>query len=128
MKLKSDEQSILATFKSSTNAEKALKALEEAGFREVQLDRISEFGVNANSEYNNPIAGQAFTQTGLTLYSGDSETDQSTRILLSGDPSVGGYGENYNRAQVPPFLLTVVCKKEQVNGTVKIIKEHEGEV
>ncbi|MHB1421165.1 MAG: hypothetical protein ACYCX4_16580 [Bacillota bacterium] len=58
MKLEPGERLLLATFPSSTKAEKAKAQLKRAGIEIAQLDRVSRFGIEANSEINNPIAGR----------------------------------------------------------------------
>ncbi|WP_227766787.1 hypothetical protein [Zhaonella formicivorans] len=131
MKLERGEHSILATFPNSAKAEAAKEALLTAGIAEVQLDRISRYGVNADTQYNNPIAGQADTQTGLTLHSADVDQiiNSSSRILLSSDPSVSGYGlRDYGVPGNHAFMLTVVVNTSQLNQALKIIKEQGGEV
>ncbi len=126
MKLSPDEHSILAYFPSSTSAEEAVRALKEAGVSEVQLDRVSRYGVSYNDRYNNPIAGQAETETGLTLFSADTDhfNDNDTRILLGADPSVEGYTPpGYGAAGGKAFLVTVVTDDEKLDEATNILKD-----
>lgn len=132
MQLTEGEQSLLASFSSSTRAQECLIALKEAGFREVQLDRVGRFGVRFNDRYNNPLANQANTATGLTLYGADVnpllKTD--TRALLGADPSVSGVGlkKNYGVAGNEGFLLVVVTSKDRIDEAREIIKRYGGQV
>lgn len=131
MQLKEGEQSLLASFLSSTRAQECLAALKEAGFREVQLDRVGRFGVRFNDRYNNPLANQANTITGLTLYSADINplVKTDTRALLGADPSVSGVGlNNYGVAGNEGFLLVVVTSKDRIAEARRIIKQHGGQV
>lgn len=126
MQLSPGERSILAYFPSSTTAQEAVKALKEAGISEVQLDRVSKYGVNYDDQYNNPITGQAETLTGLTLFSGDTDrfNNNDTRVLLGADPSVEGYASpEYGAAGGKAFLVTVVTAEENINAASAILKD-----
>jgi hypothetical protein len=126
MQLSSGEHSILAYFPNSTAAQDAVQALKAAGVSEVQIDRVSRFGVNNDSQYNNPIAGQAETQTGLILFSADTDrfNDNDARILLGADPSVEGYAPpGYGIAGGKSFLVTVVTDDAKLNEATSILKD-----
>lgn len=129
MQLAPGERSILSYFPSSSVAQKAAEALKNAGIGEVQVDRVSRYGVNIDAHYNNPI-NRAQTLTGPTLFSEDmQEIDQDKRVLLAADPSVSGYGdEDYGEAGGRAFLLTVVTGEGKLDQAVDIIKQHGGEV
>lgn len=129
MRLERDERSLLAYFPSSTRAQEAINALQEAGIREVQFDRVGRFGTRYNDQYNNPLANQANTVTGLTLYSADINplVKTDTRALLAADPSVSGVGlKNYGVAGNEGFLVTVVTSPERVDEVREIIEAHGG--
>lgn len=126
MQLKPGEQSILAYFPSSTKAAEAAEALKSIGIEEVQVDRVSRYGVTHDREYNNPIAGQANTLTGLTLHSSDTDrfANSDTRVLLGADPSVSGMAaNNYGLAGGKAFLITVVAPVERVDEAVQLLAE-----
>lgn len=129
MQLSPGESSILSYFPSSSQAQKAVEALRDAGFTNVQLDRVSLYGVEIDAHYSNPV-NRAQTLTGPVLFSGDkNEMDQDTRVLLGADPSVSGYGcEDYGTAGGRAFLVTVVAHEGEVGLAVDIIKQHGGEV
>lgn len=126
MQLKPGEQSILAYFPNSTQATEAAKAINALGFREVQVDRVSRYGVSHNREINNPISGQAATLTGLVLFGSDTDQagDDNTRILMAADPSVSGMAaHDYGLAGGKAFLLTVVAPVERVDEAVQLLSE-----
>ncbi len=126
MQLSPGEHSILAYFPSSTSAQEAVKALKESGFSQVQLDRISRYGVSNDASYNNPIAGRAETLTGLTLFSANTGnlSENDTRILLGADPSVEGYvPPGYDDAGGKAFLVTLVTNEEEIDRASSILKE-----
>jgi len=126
MQLSPGERSILAYFPSSTAAQEAVKALKGAGISDVQLDRISRYGVNHDDQYNNPVSGQAETLTGLTLFSADTDhfNDNDARILMGADPSVEGYAPpGYGMAGGKAFLVTVVTKDENIDAASAILKD-----
>lgn len=126
MQLSPGEQSILAYFPSSTKASEAAEALKAIGINEVQVDRISRYGATRDREINNPIAGQAGTLTGLTLFSADTDrfADNDARILMAADPSVSGMAaENHGRAEGRAFLLTVVAPAERIDEAVQLLTE-----
>ncbi|MBZ4687165.1 MAG: hypothetical protein JG764_798 [Clostridiales bacterium] len=129
MKLDKHEQSILATFPSDTWARKAVKELKKMGVISVSLDRVSKYGANNDTEYNNPIAGQAGTVTGLTLYSANTNyfSNNDERILRTSAPEVSGFGnKDYGIAGGEGFLVSVVVEDGKVDKALKIIKENNG--
>lgn len=131
MKMSPDEQSILATFPSSTKAQAAMEELKEQGFNEVRLDRIDRFGVTSDAQYNSAISGQAETLTGLTVYSSDTDSfnNNDARILLAADPSVSGMAaRGYGVAGGEGFLVSMVCSKEKTDQALKILREKGGQV
>jgi len=129
MQLPPGKRSILSSFPSSGQARKAVEALKNAGLAEVQLDRVSRYGVEIDAHYNNPI-NRAETQTGPTLYSRNAkDMDDNTRVLLAAAPSASGYGcDDHGVAGGKAFLVTVVADEEQVDRAVETIKQHGGEV
>lgn len=129
MQLAPGERSILSYFPSSSQAEKAAAALKSAGVEEVQVDRVSRFGVEIDENYNNPI-NNAETITGPTLYSSDSRLESAdTRVLLGADPSVSGYGDtDYGTAGGKGFMVTAVTNEGKLDQAVDIIKQYGGTV
>lgn len=125
MQLEQGKRSILSYFPSSSRAQQAGKELKAAGFTEMQIDRISRYGFNADPSYDNPI-NNAETLSGLTHFSADGE---SRNTLLAADPSASGYGDrNYGIAGGRAFLLTLVIDDNRVEEAVGIIKKNGGTV
>ncbi len=126
MQLNPGEQSILAYFPSSTKAMDAAEALKAVGISEVQVDRISRYGVTNDRKINNPVQGQADTQTGITLFSADTDqyANNDARILMGADPSVSGMAaHNYGVAGGKAFLVTVVTTTDRLDQAVKLLKD-----
>lgn len=131
MKLAPGERSILGYFPSTTKAQKAMDEIKAIDIEDVTLDRVSRYGVDTNSEINNPIAGQAETGTGLTSFSADTDhfSDNDARILMGADPSNSGMASRgYGIAGGKAFLLTVVTNEEKVDKVVEIMKSNDGYV
>lgn len=131
MKLAAGEKSVLATFPSSTKAQKAKNEMQQMGISEIQVDRISRFGVELDTQYNNPLAGQADTETGLTLFSADHDqlSNNDARILEAADPSNYSMAlKDYGIAGGDAFLLTAVTNEEKLQQAVNIVKENGGKV
>ena len=131
MKLNPGERSILSYFPSRTRAEAALEELKEMGIEDLQIDRVSRFGVDHNDEINNPIAGRAETGTGLTFFSAGTNAfaNNDTRVLMAADPTNNGYvSEGYGKVGGKAFMLGVVTSEEKVEQAVEIIKKHNGKV
>lgn len=125
MQLSPGEQSILAYFPTSSAAQEAMDTLNKAGITEVQLDRVSRFGVSNDDNYNNPL-NQASTLTGLTVYSTNKNnfSDNDERILMAADPSVSGLAsEGYGQAGGKAFLITVVTDKQHLEEATSILKD-----
>lgn len=127
MQLGPGERSILAYFGSSREAQKAASELQNLGYEDVQVDRVSKFGVNYDDEYNNPIMGRAETVTGLTLYSANTDrfVSNDSRILMVSDPSVSGFA-GVELAGGTAFLVTVVTDEKQIQLAEEVLKKHGG--
>jgi hypothetical protein len=129
MQLEKGEQSILAYFPTSNQAQEAVEVLRVKGFETVQLDRISRYGYSLNDELNNPL-NQA-SQANLVLFSRDDDEiiDDDARVLLGADPSISGVGlEDYGVAGGRSFLVTVVTGRERTDEAVRILEEHGAQV
>lgn len=129
MKLSSGERSILAYFPSSEAAQRAANALQKAGLGQLQIDRISRYGVEADASFNNPI-NRSLTVAGPTIYSNSGEfLSDSERVILAAEPSASGYGDSgYGIAGGQAFLLTLLTSEDKVEEAVGIIKKSGGKV
>jgi len=131
MEIRPGEKSIFGYFEESGQAQRAKKKLENLGYSKVQVDRVSRYGTDFNSEYNNPVAGQAETQTGLTLYSTNQDRFSNTdsRALKNADPSVYSMANyDYGIAGGKAFLLVAVVNDQDTDTVVDIIKSEGGSV
>ncbi len=122
--------SILSNFPSSHRAQEAADALRWRGFHHVQVDRVTRYPCSdpADPHYNNPIAGQAGSLTGLTVFSSNRQMDPDARPMVAADPSVSGMSSPGGQVRGAGILLTVVCPHERLHEAVEIIKEYGGEV
>lgn len=125
MKLDSGERSILAAFHTAEEAEQAMQQLLPLGFT-CQIDRTSTFGTTPHDrELNNPIANEARTLSGLTLYSGEDRTMGDVGPLLAAHPAASGMSgpplESRN------FLLTAVGPAAKTNEALRLIRAAGGE-
>ena len=124
-------RTVIASFPSSTKAEAAAESLTAAGLKDVSVRRNSRFGVTHDRDINDPVAHQAETLTGLTLYSANTPNDENAavRVLMAADPSVSGYSAlGYGLAGGEAFVLAAVVPEERVEEAAGIIKTHGGEV
>lgn len=127
MQLNQGEQAIFAYFGNDNTAEKAAVELKNMGYSNVQVDRVSKYGVSNNAEYNNPIMGRATTGTGLSLFSASSDRymGDDNRILMGADPSVSGMSGN-GAAGGENILLNVVTGERSSGPAVEIIEKYGG--
>jgi len=107
-------QSIMATFSTERHAEEAARELREAGYGDVQVDRVSE--VEA------PLPG---TQSGpwprsLTGVPG------SERVLAAANPTVSGMSDDFQVVSDENILLTVVIEHDRFDEARRIIRRHGG--
>jgi len=131
MELPPGEGSLLAYFPSGRQAEAAAAALKGAGFTEVQVDRVSRYGVVSDEEYDVAPGGLGVSLAGLVTYGGDLDRvpDPSARVLLGADPAASGMAaHDYGLAGGRTFLVTVVAPAEDIPRAAAIIKEHGGTV
>lgn len=104
--------------------------MKKAELGTVQVDRISRYGANADTHYNNPV-NRAVTVSGPTLYSDSSGENLSDaeQVLLAADPSASGYGDtDYGLAGGRAFLLTLVTDEEKSQEAESIIRAHGGKL
>lgn len=141
MQLEKGEKSILAYFPSSNQAQNAAEEMCRAGLvpdsASVQVDRISRYGVNNDSEYNSPI-NNATTLSGPTIYSSSASraTESSPSgieggadPLLAASDSASGLGNpDADTAGGSAFMVTLVTSEENVARAVEIIKSNSGRV
>lgn len=131
VELPKNEHSILAYFPSSTKAEQAMQELQKAGLVPgegyMQIDRVSQFGVTNDSDYNSPI-NNAITNHGPTLYSNSEGVDDGANPLLAAMPSASGMAGSNPWTGGAAFLVTLVTNSNQVEQAVAIMKANGGNV
>ncbi|MBO8168551.1 MAG: hypothetical protein H0Z35_05090 [Thermoanaerobacteraceae bacterium] len=117
------EQTILATFPSSSKALAAQKELKEHGFNITQVDHVGKFSSESNTDYNNPLSGRS-SLSGLTEYSG-ANLSRDVGPLLAVDNAASGYAADTELANLS-ILLTAVVPEEKTDEAMEIIKNHGG--
>ncbi|HYG60368.1 MAG TPA: hypothetical protein VD902_20040 [Symbiobacteriaceae bacterium] len=126
MKLEPGERSVLASFKSGPDAEAAKKALQQAGFTEVQMDRIGKFGFRPDLDERRPaISGNESSQVKAILNPG--RQDGNTAVLLGATTEVSGMSAPSTQDEMP-FLITVVTVEDRLDEAVHLITQHGGRV
>ena len=126
MKSEPGERSILASFQSGPAAEQVTEALKQAGFGEVQMDRIGKFGVDPDTDKQRPgIAGNETSMAAAVL--DPAALDDDSRVLMAAFPEASGLSGSFTMDHYP-FLVTVVTSEEQAQEAEAIIKQHGGRV
>lgn len=127
LKLNPGERSILATFRHGNHAQAAIEELKQAGYEEVQMDRLT--GLAGTTDYNDnvrPGIGE-YSQTSAVLTEIGRAQGNDVRVLLAATPEVSGMsGEPVN--VLPPFLVAVVTSDGKADRAVEIIQKHGGRV
>ncbi len=119
MQLESGERSILAYFPTAQQAQEAKEILNQQGFTEARIDRVSEY---PNTElYGNSSATLSTLILGAESYDGPSP-------LLAADPDASGMAGYSELPGSKSFLLTLVSTEDKINQAVQILKEHGARV
>ncbi|MBO8172146.1 MAG: hypothetical protein H0Z33_09650 [Bacillaceae bacterium] len=126
------ERHLLASFRSVDHAIQAERALQNEGFHEVQVDRVSPYPGEGTQELRNPITGNISSLADLTL---DADiTNKSAGILTAADVSASGMADGFNMDQGNEqdagrnILLTVVTSQKRAEEAENIIKKYGGEI
>lgn len=127
MRLDPGERSILATFPTTNQAEEAAKRLKEEGYDTVGVTRIGQFGFEPTSHISDPVAGQAITLSGLTLFGGNEDHLGAAGPLLAASPMASGQSAS-DAGGGFGVLLTVVTTEESITRAVELIREYGGQV
>ncbi|WP_406797251.1 MULTISPECIES: hypothetical protein [Brevibacillus] len=119
------ERNILAGFHTEDDAQKAEKALRQAGFSTIQIDRIGQFPRDGNEQIVNPISGDFPSLGNLTL-AADFPSGRDASVMAAVDPDASGMADrgddNLNRS----VLLTAVVPEEQGDLATEIIRSYGG--
>lgn len=126
MKLERGERSILASFTDGPDAEKAGRLLREAGYTEVQVDRIGGFGDGAGETKARATMGGIESQVTTSLRE-TAQYKDDVRVLLAATPEASGMAGAPTQ-MVPPFLVTVMTAGDRVDEAVGILQRCGGRV
>lgn len=126
MKLDPNEHTLLASFKSGPEAEETLQALKQAGYKDVQLDRVGRFGYRPELGGRPAIAGKETSLVRSVLNA--SQLDDESAVLLGASTEASGMSGPSSEEQELPFLITVVTTNDRVMDAVRLIEEHGGRV
>lgn len=120
----SKERSVLASFHSEPEAEKARKQIERLGVAATQVAHFSAYGRPDSDDAVYAISGDIPSLANLTLDVNVSSRDAG--ILMGADPAASGMSDGGGRITGRDWLLTVVCNEEKVEQVVQIIKACNG--
>ncbi|GMA50776.1 hypothetical protein GCM10025857_21330 [Alicyclobacillus contaminans] len=119
------ERTILASFYSGAEAQKAADHIQAMGVETVQVDQLHALGgwTPPDRRYH-PITGDVPSLSTLTL-----NTEPRTRdagVLLAVDPAASGMSDGQGNITGRNFLLTVVCPEPLVDKAVEVIRTCNG--
>jgi len=117
-----DSKSILAYFPGRRMAEKAARALNDEGFDEMEITRVSRYPGDQTQHITNPVTGDIASLATLTL--GVDIENNSEEILLTTDPSASGQASAGGTADGQAFLLVVVTDPARHEQAAEILKQH----
>ncbi len=120
----SKERSVLASFHSESEANKAQERIKQLGVIATQVAHFSAYGRPDNEDPIHAISGDISSLANLSMNTSVGSRDAG--ILLSADPAASGMSDGDDRITGRDWLLTVVCADNQVETVVKIIKECNG--
>lgn len=119
------EKTILAYFKSPSEAEDVAAKLHALRAIDVSIDRIGKYAGEGVEQITNPITGD-FPGLGHLTLSGDF-TNRSAAILAATDPTASGMSDG---GQGPPtgrdVLLTAVVHEDVFERAQQLIKDSGG--
>ncbi|MED1799953.1 hypothetical protein [Brevibacillus porteri] len=119
------ERNILAGFQTEDDAQEAEKALRQAGFSIIQIDRIGQFPGDGNEQIMNPISGD-FPSLGSLTLAGDFPSGRDASIMAAVDPDASGMADRGDDNLYRSVLLTAVVPEEQGDLAIEIIRSYGG--
>lgn len=121
-------RNILAYFRSTTQAEKAARALRREGYDEVQIARVHRYADDGIDHVFNPTSGRITSLAKLTL-GADVDAEEDVGPLLAADPAASGWATGGGLVDGPSVLLTVVPPSDEAADHAEaIIRYHGGQV
>lgn len=119
------ERSVLASFLTAHDANLAASQIhDKLGVEVAKVDELHGLGGLDPDIESYPISGEIPSLAALTLDTQPRSRDAG--VLLAADPSASGMSDGQGNITGRNFLLTVVCKEEQVEPVVQIIKGCNG--
>jgi hypothetical protein len=125
-----NEQTILAYFKSASDAEKAAQQLQHSmnlSSENLKIDRFSGApGGDGNDVISNPITGDI---TSLSTIAGglNDLSSKDVGVLLAASPVASGMTDgSMNTISGRNFQLVAIVPKEQVESALKTIEQNGG--
>jgi hypothetical protein len=118
------ERTILASFYSEAEADRAAQKIHDLGVEVAQVDQLRAFAGPMPARKAFPISGQIPSLSSLTLNTEVPSRDWG--VLLAVDPSASGMADGQDNITGRNYLLTVICPEDKVEECVRIIKECNG--
>lgn len=127
MKLEPGEHTLLASFKHGPDAETAARALKNAGYTDVRVERLGQAGYQPDVFAERPPAEGGGETSLVRAVLKPGQLDGQTRVLLAATPDASGLSGPSADVDMP-FLVTIVTGDELVDRAVQLITEHGGRV
>lgn len=121
------ERNILAGFHTEDEARQAEKALRQAGFTTIQIDKVGQFPGDGIEQITNPVSGD-FPGLGVLTLAGDFPSGPDARVLAAANPDASGMSDRGDDNLTRTVLLTAVVAEERGDEAVAIIRSHGGQI
>ncbi len=118
------ERTVLASFYSEVEAERAASEIKRLGVETAQVDQLHAYVGMIPEKRKYPISGSIQGLASLTLDTVPVSRDAG--VMLAADPAASGMSDGQENISGRNFLLTVVCPNKQVEQIVQIIRNHRG--
>lgn len=121
MQLQPGEQAILAYFSDYNDAQIAADVLKQAGYNEIQVDRISPYSSPRRNRH---------TKTNLSSLTMDnSGSNLAYGPLFAADPAASGMSSSsYDLPGNSSIILTLVCDQRLSPQAVELLKQYGASV
>jgi len=124
LRLEPPLRSILATFSSFDQAEKAVSELKKSGFETVQMDEVRMDPGEPTDAFHNLITGKVPGLGNVVL--GTDFTNRDAAVLLAADPSASGMADGNEMAITRNVLVTVIADEKDLPAAEEILQKHGG--
>ncbi len=119
----SKTRNILASYKTVEHAQLAARELSENGFKDLQVDRVSQYPGSYLNNIVNPLTGDFDSLSNLTV---GSFTDKNAEILAAADVAASGMADGSKMELDRNVLLTVVTDEVHAKKAEEIINNFGG--